>query len=60
MVLTQLDIGGTLAEAMRLSCAKPKKDTVNLALRPAGPLQQADGARWLILLIGFLAYGNVA
>jgi Arc/MetJ family transcription regulator len=34
MALTQIDIDeGALAEAMRLSGAKTKKDTVNLALR---------------------------
>ena len=34
MTLTQIDIDdGALSEAMRLSGAKTKKDTVNLALR---------------------------
>jgi hypothetical protein len=28
-------------------------------MRRGGPLQQADGARWLILPIGFLAYGKI-
>ena len=49
MALTQIDIDeDALNEAMRLSGAKTKKDTVNLALREfAGPAPPGGGPRAL-------------
>ena len=44
MALTQIDIDeDALSEAMRLSGAKTKKDTVNLALRGPRALRHAGG-----------------